>query len=241
MVKLVFKLFLSTILMSNVLILHNIKCGGITLKHILISNKINYNITKINNNFVSNKNNEYKMIVSTIRNPYLYYISAVFYNGKSRGKISNISKEYFSSIRALPRNEFFKLYVKGILTGKIILNKENIGKKRNDVSKMMRIFNIGFLTARSIALFYNNERKYLMDITLNNDINILKLEDLQSEINKLNLDINYDGFVINKSRLEKNIGKLNLKDFYDQELIDLIYEKDKFIFEKFKYDKLILD
>jgi len=222
--------------MSKVLILHNIKCGGRTLDKIIKSNKINYNITKIHNK-IPHKNNEYKMIVSTIRNPYLYYISAVFYNGKSRGKVSDISKEYFLSIRALPRNEFFKLYVKGILTGKIILNKENVGVKHNDVSKMMRIFNIGFLTARSIALFYNNDRKYLMNTTLNNDINILKLEDLQSEINKLNLDINYDGFVINKSRPEK----LNLKDFYDQELIDLIYEKDKFIFEKFKYDKLILD
>ena len=218
--------------MKDILLLHNIKCGGSTLNEIVKNSNKTYTRTKLYNQFLFK---DYKVIISSIRNPYNYYISAIFYNRKSRGRVSPESEPYLRKIEKLPKEEYFKLYVKGILTGKIILKNESVGITNNNVDSMMKKHNIGLFTARTLALFFNNRGKYLKKLSLNNNITkIIKLENIEEDLKKLNLT--YNNIAENTSRL----GKVNINDYYDQELIDLIYEKDKFIFKKFNYDKINL-
>lgn len=235
----------------KVLFIHNKKCGGMSILKEL--EKI-YDVERHNKFLKILNKNKFKYIIGNIRNPYEYYVSLYIWGPSSRGKLDIVDSEYEKlsiplekEIKEKKENriKLFRLWMKYLLKNKNSL----IGQNKCNLSKIMKDYNIGLMTARFLCYYYKNFddeiadkyfRKYLSDVNLQSPYtsNFIKLENIKEDLKSVNIKYNNTWVNDNKSQ-----GYLDFPwyKYYDQELIDLIYEKDKHIFNKFDYDKINLD
>ena len=151
-------------------------------------------------------------IIMNIRNPYNHYISLYTYGISVFNHAPNVS---------LHKQLGFKLFIKKLL--KLELEDSNYQEE-----KVMKKYNIGFISSRVFKAIYgdriNNIKSSKMLLKKLNygyiDL-FIKVEDISIKLHVKNHNIDYN-------------------QYYDQELIDLIYAKDRLIFKYFNYPKLEL-
>jgi len=210
-------------------------------------------------------------VLSTVRNPYDWYVSLFTWNSMGKGIYHNIGlKRYelsMDGIKSVVKNplilfrdltqwkEVFQnpqspeLFQKWIY---LMLHKQShfVEKEFGDLSKYF-----GFCTYRFLQLhtfdFYTNYSQILLAGSAKRfydeyrlPIVFLKTESLTKQLientEKIGLDKRKVTEVLEKM-VSKNIIKANSTDrlsydvYYNKETINLIQEKDKFLFDRFNY------
>lgn len=247
--------------MKKVFFIHFKKCGGMSIATEL---EKKYELTRNNEFLKKNFNkNMYSHIVGNIRNPYKYYVSAYRWGKTSRGKVLEPLDENYKNEVSNAINEYrkknnidetikltkdqkklveFKIWMKYILT-----NKNKLKSSKNcDLSQIMKDYNIGLVTARFLCYYYRDFKefnkpdpyfkKYLKDINSKSPYisNFIKVETIRDDLKRLKID--YSNTWSNQKI--NNESELQYYHYYDQDLIDLIYKRYKYIFDKFNYNKL---
>ena len=136
--------------MTNVLFIHNKKCGGMTITKEL---EKKYNVTRLNKILkITLKHclNNKKYIVGNIRDPYKYYVSAFRWGPSARGKTKFTCEEHKKEEGILKNNNNwnniikFRVWMKYVLLCKDVL----INYSGCNLTEIMKKHNIGLLTCR---------------------------------------------------------------------------------------------
>ena len=183
------------------------------------------------------------LVVGNIRNPYDVYVSLWAFGCKKKGQLYGTFKnsKFLSQHLAVysdpssPQN--FRTWLKIILDSETLTKLLPQPKLGFHDSKIMKQFNIGLLTYRFFALYNESNFNLLHPENINKNpvVDIfIRTEHMQEDLAKLNIQIPRTTTQSTKI----NASKHKSSDFYlDEETKNLIYEKDKYIFTKFGYDK----
>ena len=206
------------------------RCTGNTIIRVLKNNNFVFYTT--GHTGIDSKPNDL-ITFGCIRNPFLWYISLwsiTFQRGmKNKNKFSkyllrNHPRNYYYNIENPTDKKCFKNFLL------FMINDYSSFWPHNDYSDIRKKYNIGYMTQVFFRMYNNNNYELLENISENPIIDFfIKQENLLNDINKY--------FNLNLSNL-KNSSKSNhihYSNYYDEELTKLIYEKDRYIFEKFNY------
>jgi len=228
---------------KNIHFIHNQKCAGTFIWSLI---KKQYPLNSFNNNHAYIHKNSYNVngnskdmfIVGNIRNPYKIYVSLWSYGCYKKGALFNYFNKHHPEYLYLYSDVYniqnFKTWCKLILQYNIIL-KKNIFFQDTDV---MKYYNIGIVTYRFISLYYNGNFNILHNDKINNknDIDIfIKVENMINDLQKINIHITEEQNENGKTK-SNSTTHLDYQLYYDDELRNLVYLKDFYIFKRFNYD-----
>lgn len=212
--------------------LHLQKCGGTYISSLM--NKKNEDKQSktlyINKGHSSVPNKlDCNIYVGNIRHPYEIYRSLWTYGCLKKGDIYKIITQNFPQYAHLYNShtdiQNFKLWLTLLLNYKIILPKKLY---YFDID-IMKKHNIGLATYRFFSIYNHSNFKLLNNFNYNPIIDIfIRNESMASDLQKIGLE--YIDIKINDSQ------KLDI-DYYDDEMKELVFKKDKYLFEKFNYPK----
>ena len=245
---------------KKIYFIHNQKCAGTFIWSLI---KKQYPINSFNNHHASINNNhnvnscadggvdggdgvdggvdggvhdKETFIIGNIRNPYKIYVSLWAYGCYKKGALFNYfnkhHQEYLYLYSDVYNIQHFKTWCKLILQYNIIL-KKNIFFQDTDV---MKYYNIGIVTYRFITLYYNGNFNILHNDKINNEVDIfIKVENMINDLQKINIHITEDQNENGKIK-SNSTTHLDYQLYYDDELRNLVYLKDFYIFKRFQYD-----
>ena len=172
-----------------------------------------------------------KIIVGNIRNPLTYYVSAWAYScpelkgglGKTFVRHYPDKKHLFDDGHSV---ENFQTWLK------LMLTDANFGKGNSIDTAAMRRYDIGILTYRFFLLYNALDFSLLKEPDKNVLVDhFIRVESLEEDFDRI------FGTNINEERHYKS-GKskhLPCNEYYNESLMDLVYRKDRYIFDKFNY------
>jgi hypothetical protein len=184
-----------------------------------------------------------KHVLGTVRNPFDHYVSWYSWSFRS-GNIMAVKKDkLFEEWREF-RNKFknpkdtegFRYWLKMILS-KYFINSpipSNQNSKNNSRSYLED--DIGHSTWLFLKMYYQSDLSYLKNPELNLIVDsYIRTEHLYEDLIKhfRFLKEDFDNFKIKKINSSNRLD--NYRDYYDDELIELVYHKDKYLFDKFNY------
>jgi len=211
---------------------HLLKCGGTSIFRMMMDNFKVLNVDQIGKGVplshytIPIEEKKGKVVVGNIRHPLSFYVSLwAFVDG---GFTGTFIKQYKDKAHlcddtfSIPK---FQEWLKIIINDRFLLPPA--GEE----------FNIGILTWTFFEKYYNNDYRFLN--TPNEEYLVdhyIRLETLEEDFNRIfGTDIKKQ----NNPRY-KTTKHLPYIEYYNNELIDLVYDKEKFIFDKFNYNKPIL-
>lgn len=225
---------------NTVIFVHLQKCAGTYLDNLFRSvykNRVKV-LTHIPLSSQQKRINK-AFVIGNIRHPYDVYVSLWAFGCKKRGSLYNTFKnrlppQYLSLYSDPNSSQNFRTWLKILLGNNTLtklLPKPKLGFHN---SQLMQKFNIGLLTYRFFALYNESNFNLLRPqyIPHNPVVDLfIRSEHMQEDLAKLKITLPQQSTKTNSSNHKPY-------DFYlDEETKDLIYEKDKYIFTKFGYEK----
>lgn len=205
--------------------IHFPKCGGTTIESIIKNNKD----FKIKGHYVFSDLNEahHKIWFSSIRNPIDYYYS--FW----RFRVNQIKNSPDPFHKRVKKKDSYKYLSEQPNFQKYIECLFDNGSEFGPMTKNVIRYWFGNNEELFVKSYYNEpKKKYLVKY-------IIKLENLKNGLKEMGLNdedlenipqLNMSG----KEYTFENKNPLYLKH-YNQELLDMIYKKDRYIFDAFDY------
>jgi hypothetical protein len=213
---------------KNHLFIHLQKCAGSHISSLIEQNFDVKAVGDVHGTITPEEKN--KTIVGCIRNPLSYYVSLWAYNISQLHGIgkkilrSYEDKGYLFEDSASVSN--FQDFLKFLLT-----DAKLTGTDFCTDTSVMRKYNIGHLTYRFFLLYNcldfillkNPKKNLLADV-------FIRSEKLEEDFNKI-----FDTDIKKTTNFNKS-EHLHYVKYYNTELINLVYEKDMYIFKKFSYE-----
>lgn len=161
------------------------------------------------------------IIVGNIRHPLLIYVSMFAYNCRllpNQTEKTEFGIKYYSNVNSI---EIFREWLK--------LKICDVNDKLGDSNLIYQRSDVGVITNRFFHLYNDNDFSYLNKPNENPLVDLfIKAENISDALTELNLPGKHDTLVNSSPHLP-------WREYYTDELIDLVYEKDKYIFDKFEY------
>ena len=211
--------------MAQYCFIHLPKCGGSYISTLMYENNKNGKYIMKGHNSVEKKDPTLTY-VGNIRHPYDIYKSLWNYGCERQGGVYNYVKKnypHYAYLYSSKRNiKNFRLWLGLILTNTICYNGEDMKK-----------YNIGLVTYRFFKLYNFKDYSLLDKVDIDPLIDVfIKLENIKEDLKKI--ELSYTEIRVNASKyLQSDSADI----YYDQELKNLVYSKDRYIFDKFYYQK----
>ncbi|MFW5847699.1 MAG: hypothetical protein ACOCVF_02155 [bacterium] len=175
-----------------------------------------------------NKELKNKLIVSSIRNPWDWYVSIFKWHQKWRDKDNNPRFNCFI------KNDNFEDYL-----DKLLINQNKCKSTTYINFDTMKKLDIGLFTLVYLELLGDKEFNQYNKKNFTGLPNIdyfIKLEDINDGIKNLFKEINYTNYNIdNLPNLNKTNHKPYKEMYINDDMIKLVEYKERFIIEKFNY------
>ena len=210
------------IISDDFVFLHLQKCGGSFVRTVLVEH---FGAKKVGPNHdgylnIRDKDKE-KFIFGTIRNPYSWYISLYH---KHR---EDVPKSFFRT--TLHGDPSFPVWLKRFMTAKGRMHDIDF----NHAAKL----DIGPYTYRAMRSYgLNRQPRTKLDIRFAK-IHYIKTADLNHGLSSLlqeRLDKDKVESILNKEKIHTSTH-MHYLEYYDQESKDLVYQKDKLIFDRWNF------
>jgi hypothetical protein len=220
---------------TNYTYIHLPKCGGTSITKIL-EKYYSGNKGVIHSKLTTKPND--KKIIGSIRNPLDWYVSLWAYGCSDKG--------YFNGLLRMTHPDTDKLY-------NDFNNIDNFKKWLNIVFNLkspqfhqceiypnkMAEHNVGPMTSRFITFYQLNDWSVLGDINKDNLVDYyIRQENMNKDIKEIMLSITNKNSVFENIQLNSSQHK-HFSEYYDEETLKLVSTKDKYIYNKFKYEKNI--
>lgn len=229
---------------------HLEKTGGTFIIETLVNIGLKGKLIKGHEFYKPNKRTLNKAKIGTIRNPLAFYVSLWAYGCQKKGNFYHRHIKLFPEEKFLYQDPFnyhnFRKWLKRVL---VYDTEKPLRIKPFDFTKASQ-YNIGLLTLEVIETYFQGNYKFLersrIAFDIENDFDfIIKIEEWKNILPKIIKKLSLEN-EINNSRYQTILKKAildypnsskhdSIEKYYDQETLELVKEKDKFVFQHFDY------
>lgn len=207
---------------DKIIFLHLQKCGGTFLKKVLIENFNCKNVLPEHNGYKDIRNKNNKFIFGTVRNPWDWYVS--LYHSHYQNPHS-FFKSTFKGVNSF--SEWIDVFL-NLKSGKMHdlnfneINRLNVGPYGYRYLKVYSLNNnLSFDNTCKIDIIDTKELN-------SNFVSLLEKNDLLSDKELMSKILNHSKIHTSK--------RGDYREFYDEKSIQIVYEKEKKIINKYNYE-----